>query len=498
MTLRLLWFVFLAALVTDAAEAKWLVAKSPNFIIYSEEEEDGLRKRSRELEIFHKMLVAITGSKSAKNPYPVTIYFPRDIDDIQKIAGRGTAGFYTIMQGEPVAIAPRKTFAETYDFTGDLVLRHEYAHHFMFQYFPGAYPGWYEEGFAELVSTFKLDDSGDVLFGLPADHRAYGFSTIEWIPNSALMTKERGDLASHYYDNYYSQSWVTVHFLTMSPKWRPKLADYLARINAGQSFQQASLAFGSNLRVLDKAIQSYVKNKKYPYRRLSGLTLEDKAIDIRPVPADEAQILDLKMDYLKYIPERRARFYIGRLRKQVAKVQPNAPALLLLAKAEQRFGNHDETIAAADKLLAMSPDHQRAHYWKGMGLLGKAQKAEEPEKKALTKSSRLAIGKANRLAPEDPLPLRAYFHSYKVMEQSPPTLVEDALWQAHRTVPQDDTTRRMLVEHLVEKGNRETALQLLKPLVYAAHRRQTRSWAKELYKTLRSADGTENDPDTSS
>ncbi|MEM8917764.1 MAG: hypothetical protein AAGE37_02800 [Pseudomonadota bacterium] len=204
------------------------------------------------------------------------------------------------------------------------------------------------------------------------------------------------------------------------------------------------------------------------------------------------------MNYLKYIPQRRAKFYFGRLRKQVAKVQPNAPALLLLAKAEQRFGNHDETIAAADRLLAMSPDHQRAYYWKGMGLLGKAQQAEEPEKKALIKSSRLAIGKANRLAPEDPLPLRAYFRSYKIMQETPPKLVEDALWQSHRTVPQDDYTRRMLVEHLVEKGDRETALQLLKPLVFAAHRRHTRSWAKELYKTLRSEDGAENDRKPSS
>lgn len=488
MTMRLLWILIPVFFTASIAEAKWLVAKSPNFIIYSEESEAGLRERSQKLELFHKMLVAVTGSASAQNPYPVTIYFPRDIDDIHEIAGWGTAGMYTISQGEPVAIAPRKTFAETYDFTGDLVLRHEYAHHFMFQYFPGAYPGWYEEGFAEMVSTFKLDESGDVLFGLPADHRAYGFSRLEWIPNSALLTKERGDLASHYYDNYYSQSWVTTHFLTMSPEWRPKLTDYLNRINSGQSFKQASLAFGSNLRVLDKAIQAYVKNKKYPYRRLSGLKLADDIIDIQPVPEDEAQILELKMHFLKYVPKRRARFYLGRLRKQVEKVQPNAPALLLLAKAEQRFENHDETIAAADRLLEMSPDHARAHYWKGMGLLGKAQKAEEPDRPALIKASRREIGKANRLAPEDPLPLRAYFRSYKVMEASPPELVESALWQAHRTVPQDDTTRRMLVEHLVAKGEKETALQLLKPLVFAAHRRDTRTWAKQLYKSLRSSE----------
>ena len=58
-----------------------------------------------------------------------------------------------------IAVVPRNTGTDGV-FTGQLVLFHEYAHHFMLQYAPAAYPAWYVEGFAEVVSTASFERKG--------------------------------------------------------------------------------------------------------------------------------------------------------------------------------------------------------------------------------------------------------------------------------------------------------------------------------------------------
>ena len=82
----------------------------------------------------------------------------------------------------------RRAYSAEGDFTPELVLHHEYAHHFMLQYFPATYPGWYTEGFAELMGSSKLMDDGRVAYGWPAKHRGDTIA-FAWVPVQDLLTR---------------------------------------------------------------------------------------------------------------------------------------------------------------------------------------------------------------------------------------------------------------------------------------------------------------------
>ena len=86
-------------------------------------------------------------------------------------SGRTVAGLYKPDAAGPFMIAPREDLAQT--FTSDMILFHEYAHHFMLQNYSTVYPPWYVEGFAELLSTTRFERDGSIKVGAFAAHRAY-------------------------------------------------------------------------------------------------------------------------------------------------------------------------------------------------------------------------------------------------------------------------------------------------------------------------------------
>src|SRR5690606_17382921 len=105
---------------------------------------------------------------------------PSDIAHIAGYPGSGIAGFYIPRAGNSVAFVPARedraagSIARRNERTaldGMSVLKHEYAHHFMMQYFPGAYPGWYVEGYAETVATIRFLDNGSFHIGDPPQYR---------------------------------------------------------------------------------------------------------------------------------------------------------------------------------------------------------------------------------------------------------------------------------------------------------------------------------------
>jgi hypothetical protein len=146
--------------------------------------------------------------------------------------------FYDSNSLGPYAVTPRKTTGTGRYFTPDLVLHHEYAHHFMLQYFPAIYPGWYTEGFAELIGSSKMMDDGRIGYGMPALHRGNEINAY-WAPLQDLLTKEK----VHMLDTY-AQGWAVTHFLTFDSKRSAQLRQYLTALGKGKSLAEAVTAFG--------------------------------------------------------------------------------------------------------------------------------------------------------------------------------------------------------------------------------------------------------------
>lgn len=174
------------AISASAAEPTWEAAETQHFIIYSKSPRDRIEQLATDLESYDKLLRMATNINSAIEPVKVRIYEVDDLEDIRDALGQdytsAVAGFYSSNSLGPFLVTPRRlpSYVDK-DFTAPMVLHHEYTHHFMLQYFPAAYPGWYTEGFAELIGSSKVMDDGRIGYGMPAKQRGHDIA-VDWAP----------------------------------------------------------------------------------------------------------------------------------------------------------------------------------------------------------------------------------------------------------------------------------------------------------------------------
>ena len=102
----------------------------------------------------------------------VTIFVVSNQSEVGKVAGtdnRFLAGFYDARAGISVAVIPESAVRS--GLSGETVLYHEYAHHFMSGLTARTYPRWFVEGFAEFFGGVRFGADGTVRLGTPPQHR---------------------------------------------------------------------------------------------------------------------------------------------------------------------------------------------------------------------------------------------------------------------------------------------------------------------------------------
>ena len=130
-------------LLPSASWAEWREVETAHFLIISESQPAQIEKFAERLESYDKLMRMAT-SIAEDDPVKVRIYEVASTAEIEQALGvsqTGIAGFYDNNILGPFAVTPRKTNGGGRYFTPELVLHHEYAHHFMLQYFPAIYPG---------------------------------------------------------------------------------------------------------------------------------------------------------------------------------------------------------------------------------------------------------------------------------------------------------------------------------------------------------------------
>src|SRR3954469_7917979 len=130
-------------LLPSAADAAWLEAQSKHFIVYSDSSEKALRAAATDLEKYDHLLRLMLETPD-DNPIRVKVYLLGSQAEVEQSMGAGTgsgvAGYYEATARGPIAVGMRGSL--TLDFTGQVVLFHEYAHHLMLQYYSAAFPLW--------------------------------------------------------------------------------------------------------------------------------------------------------------------------------------------------------------------------------------------------------------------------------------------------------------------------------------------------------------------
>lgn len=354
-----------AAAAPAPAWARWLEARSANFIVYSDGSEAELRASVLRLEDHDRLLRVLTDTATPPSGARLKVYLVRAHKRLTEVfeAPERMAGAYIPRAGGTAALAIR---SQRLGEGGEDVLRHEYAHHFMMRYHPAYYPKWYSEGFAEylMTATFRGDHAE---VGLPNISRALTLVRGAWTPiDQVLFGAPVKSQAQQF--QFYAESWLLTHYLFSDDARHAQLTTYLAALQRGEEPRAAfGRAFGSSPVKLDADLQRY-RDGGLGYG-VVALTPRKGPIEItiRTLPdgAEDLLLPDLRLT-LGLGGEKAQTVTLARVRALAAKAPQDAFAQRVLARAEIVAGDRATGAAAVERLLASSPDDADLLYLRGL------------------------------------------------------------------------------------------------------------------------------------
>jgi tetratricopeptide (TPR) repeat protein len=474
-------FLFFAA----PASAEWWEARTDHFIILSQDSESSTRDFATQLERYDNALRSLQSVKFqpiTADWQRVTIYRLGDTDEIGRLAhSGGIAGFYK-PELAPVEFTPVRDTkslgsitAKYRDSRTDLdprsVLFHEYAHHFMFQYFPAGYPSWYIEAFAETLATIDLKPDGSFHLGNPPQYRSDDLfhSMMTVTPESLLASTSKPDFEDFY--AYYSVGWLMNHYLTFEPTRRGQLQTYLRLVNDGVASPDAARKAFGDLDKLNSEILRYKNRGKLYGADVRPANLAPPHVTMRRLSEDEEAAVRVNVRSKAGVTHAEAGNVAADAR-DVARKYPNSyPAQLALAEAEFDAEHLEASEAAADRAVQLQPEGIDGLIAKGKAMVERGKKAKD---KTLLAQSRTWLAKAHDVDPHHPAPLLYNYLSYYYAGEQEPEGALVGLEQAYLAAPHYADLRLILSRQLLSEKKGDLARDILLPLALDPHVSKTR------------------------
>jgi hypothetical protein len=493
---------FLALLaMSTSAHATWREAESKHFIFYGNGSEKELQSAAQKLESVHFLLGAATGIKGEAKTVKVKVYIVSDTDVVKKLLfGKvisDVAGFYSPSERGAYAVVPKLSDSGG-GISGQAILFHEYAHHYMMQYMKGVFPSWFVEGFAEVIAPASFERKGSITFGKVADYRQYELAQATWIPYPSLINGRYQSNSKLSFGSFYGQSWLLTHYLLLSNKRPGQLRQYMTAIFRGASMEEAAKVFG-DLNQLSRELSIYFEGRSFPYkapqlpadlvgpltfRELSPseVTFQNDRIRldiVTSLPAINEKDKASQAQFDKAKAEREA--WITALRQKVSGYGEDPIALEIIADAECAIDESDKCFAASERYYAAVPDRPHAMVLKANTILARASSAGRSIE---VKTARDLIAKARLANPDDPQPLIAYYRSFATDRNGVPDDAIDALRLAVKIIPQVTSIRIALGRELIAKNSIIEAYLVLAPVAFSPHKSQDQQRAADLLETM--------------
>lgn len=409
--------VALAIGVTDAAaEGRWLRAESAHFVVYATDNESELRHDVEQLERFDAALRQLTQNRVAGAENKLTIYLLRDRSELAQVrptVARTTAGFY---HSSPEQIA---AFAINRDVGLDArtILFHEYAHHFMFQYFAGAYPTWFVEGFAEYVSTAEIDARRTRLGGYQTGRTAPLFDQ-SWASMEDLLSPRREGARRVPGYLFYSQSWLNAHYILSSPERRRAFSQYLTALQSGADAVEAfEPAFGASLEEWQSQLRAYLRRGLVLYDLPPAAA--DLSIRVTRLPDSSDDLLLLMARARAAAPENERAELAEALIRAASRHPGDTDAQLALARAELLRNQPAAARPILEALVAAHPNALEAYYLLGMSHVQEADTAPPESRIDVLARARPHFVRAFQIEPNHAPTLFQYARTFPMpMEES--------------------------------------------------------------------------------
>lgn len=365
MRLGILLLPVLVLLFPSLAQARWLEARSPGFIVYSDGGEDDLRRSVMLLEAYDQLLRQLTGTTAAPSPSPLKVYRVASTGKLQQIRKlvQNVRGFYTTRVGGTAAFAVR---GDRPGLDGEEVLLHEYAHHFAVRYYPASYPTWYSEGFAEYMMTTRFE-ADRIEIGRYNPNRAATLLRGTWLPIERVLSDGIGGLSPEEVGQYYAESWLIVHYIFAAADRRDALTRYLADLHRSVAEPDAfQAAFGMDHAAFEADLKRYMQGG-IAYGVIARPVAPAVEISLRTLPEAADDLLLPHAALMLGIRDPKDEITLLETVRKVTAAYPDDPyAQRVLARAEINSGDRAGGVAMIDRLLQQASDDAELLYVRGV------------------------------------------------------------------------------------------------------------------------------------
>ncbi len=468
--MRHLWrAVTLAALLLAVpVQARWLRADTPNFILYSEGSETSLRDYAKVVEDYDALLRGLFKVERQASPNRLTVFLVSNVDDLRRFTDLPPAavGVYHATAGGIEALVVRGAIAEGID--GREVLLHEYAHHFMLQYFPSNYPGWYIEGFAEYLMTAKFKPDTIEVGGLNLN-RGRWLANGNWLTIGEILNGEPSAFSGERNAMFYAQSWLLVHYVYRDPARSAALKAYLDAVLKGTPPDTAfKAAFKVSYAHMAADLHTYYERQMTYTRMTRKSQAAPVAITISALPAAADKLLLEEARLTIGVGQRFRQPLLAAVRRDVAKFPGDPFAARVAAQAEVEIGDRPAGQAMLDTLLAGDgkADAQLL-YLRGMSELAAAEHDATGTAQHRTQARRF-FSRAHKLDPDQFQSL--YRYAETLSDGSKPTEnTLNVMLLAHQLAPQVNAITVNTAAMLASSERFAEARLLLEPVAHSPH-----------------------------
>ena len=471
-SLAVLAAAFLFAMPAPAS-AEWRRAESDRFVVYSNSRESVLRDYVQKLETFDWILRHRLGLPQNQLPArKLPVYLlesPREFTQVFPTRENGVVAAYVATEEDIFATAIRSR--------GDDMTLHEYAHHFMYQNAPAAYPAWLVEGFAEYMMTARINDREVEIGGFNANRIAWLIYS-DWIPIGELLSKQPHEVRSGAHeDTYYPVAWLLTHWFMSDTERSRQLQTYIAAVGNGVDPVEAmQTATGLAPFQLRRILTDYMKERLRIVRYISDFPRAEMTVTTLPASADDLLLIGQRLNY--GVRADRVESTVAEVRRLAARHPDDPFALLQLGHAELHFGDPVAGEAVLTRLLEREPANVEALQLMASRYIQMAHEANDSD--ALMRRAR---GYLSRAFAADDANYTTFILLGRTREGAAdyPTENDLATWAlAYTIAPQLSSARLGYASALMQVARFDEATILLRPLANAPHGGQTAAVAQRL------------------
>ncbi len=452
----------LFAVCLAGAAPQWRVLETPRFTVVSQISERETRAWAEEFNQFIESLKGVLTVDDRFLPRLTVVFFAKEKDfgAYRPIGENGKvqdwiAGYFSRQETwSVIGMADRME-----DESMRRIIFHEGVHWFV-SADQRRYPMWFNEGLAEVFSTFSLRN-GKVEWGDAIDSRVGSLHRQKLLPFNQLLYVKQTDKLFNESDRtglFYSESWLFVHYLLFGQRKeeRGSLNEFLTAFYSGQSTEEAfQKIFGMDFAAMEAALDAYLSGGKYRvFLRPAGATAKVTA-PFEPAPPALVQVALAKLAY--------GTNHLDMAKKhaeEAVRLDPNyAQGYMMLAWVLRNGDSADGFFEAAQKAVRLGAQDADAFWLLAMARSKKARALGGVPSAEARQIAYLLEKAINGF----PAQKSAYLNLGSILSQVDQPNEQDALFleQGRKFFPDEKMLLVGQAHLLRKKGDKEESLKIL-------------------------------------